>query len=281
MTPSVADLKHMEGLVAPIGERLKVVPPGQVPRLVDGIYVIVRSTGKWVISIYRNVKNSENETEIAIDIGALVWPRVEERDRASAWLEAQRISLEKSPSGIHAIQPEDAFRIGLTLDGTWTFLERLRAQIVERSPHARWPMADSSFTPEVAAQAPPAAAQKLQVPSLAEVCAAYMLSMARQACYQSGSETVMVAKNKEFRFPSDTAFSEYVIPLLATGRCSLTGLHLDATMSDSDLAPSLDRIDSDGHYEPGNLQVVARFVNRWKSDDSIENFRRLLVLVRS
>jgi hypothetical protein len=37
------------------------------------------------------------------------------------------------------------------------------------------------------------------------------------------------------------------------------------TMVDLDLSPSLDRIDSDGHYAPDNLQIVARFVNRWKA----------------
>lgn len=53
------------------------------------------------------------------------------------------------------------------------------------------------------------------------------------------------------------------------------------TLANPDLSPSLDRIDSDAHHEAGNLQVVARFVNRWKSDDSDKNFRRLLALVRS
>lgn len=44
--------------------------------------------------------------------------------------------------------------------------------------------------------------------------------------------------------------------------------------------PSLDRIDSDGHYEAGNLQVVCRFINFWKGASDDEEFRRLLELVR-
>src|SRR4051812_28513859 len=47
--------------------------------------------------------------------------------------------------------------------------------------------------------------------------------------------------------------------------CAVTGLHLqfDGEFNDSDMLASLDRIDSSGHYEIGNLQVVYRFINRW------------------
>lgn len=91
-----------------------------------------------------------------------------------------------------------------------------------------------------------------------------------------------MAKTKEFRFPSEEAFRGHVRVLLdaARGKCALTGVALDFSLADSDMVPSLDRIDSDGHYEPGNLQVVARFANRWKSDYPDESFRRLLNLVR-
>jgi len=58
-------------------------------------------------------------------------------------------------------------------------------------------------------------------------------------------------------------------------------LALDGEREDSDLLCSLDRIDSDGHYETGNLQIVCRFVNRWKGSDNDEAFRRLLNLVRT
>ena len=44
-------------------------------------------------------------------------------------------------------------------------------------------------------------------------------------------------------------------------RCAITGLVLKFDGSDDQMHPSLDRINSDGHYEPGNLQVVARFIN--------------------
>jgi hypothetical protein len=46
------------------------------------------------------------------------------------------------------------------------------------------------------------------------------------------------------------------------------------------LKPSLDRINSDGHYERGNLQVVCQFVNFWKGATENEEFQRLLALLR-
>jgi hypothetical protein len=49
---------------------------------------------------------------------------------------------------------------------------------------------------------------------------------------------------------------------------------------DKNLLPSLDRIDSDGHYEVGNLQVVCQFINFWKGDRDNEEICRLLMLVR-
>ena len=63
-------------------------------------------------------------------------------------------------------------------------------------------------------------------------------------------------------------------------RCAITGLVLKFDGSDDQMHPSLDRINSDGHYEPDNLQVVARFINCWKTDTIDNEFRRLIAIVR-
>jgi len=65
-------------------------------------------------------------------------------------------------------------------------------------------------------------------------------------------------------------------------RCALTGLNLDYSDNpiDLEMRPSLDRIDSNGHYELGNLQVVCRFVNFWKSNQDNDEFLRLLNVLR-
>ena len=66
------------------------------------------------------------------------------------------------------------------------------------------------------------------------------------------------------------------------GRCALTGIKLDLRKEgfDRKLWPSPDRIDSNGHYNAHNLQVVCAFVNGWKGATPDEEFRRLLELVR-
>ena len=87
-------------------------------------------------------------------------------------------------------------------------------------------------------------------------------------------------KAKEMRFPSRDAFERHVAMLVKRqeGFCELTGLPFDYDERDSDpmFFPSLDRIDSDGPYAAGNLQVVCRFANMWKGAQADEEFRRLI-----
>ena len=87
-----------------------------------------------------------------------------------------------------------------------------------------------------------------------------------------------IAKTNLLRLEDEEA-KRLLAALLDPGTCAVTNLALDFSGADPDLAPSLDRIDSNGHYEPDNVQVVAWFVNRWKSDDPQANFNRLLNLV--
>jgi len=65
-------------------------------------------------------------------------------------------------------------------------------------------------------------------------------------------------------------------------RCALTGISLQFSdpLAEKNLLPSADRIDSKGHYVKGNIQVVCRFINFWKSASDNQEFKRLLALVR-
>ena len=65
-------------------------------------------------------------------------------------------------------------------------------------------------------------------------------------------------------------------------RCALTGLSLgyDGDCEDREMLASLDRIDSAGHYTSDNVQIVCRFVNRWKGADDDDLVRRLIAVVR-
>ncbi len=79
--------------------------------------------------------------------------------------------------------------------------------------------------------------------------------------------------------------AQYIAELLVTqnGRCKLSGLFLqwDEMHTDAELLCSLDRIDSSKGYVRGNLQIVCRFINRWKGSSDNDNFLRLLDLVRT
>lgn len=64
--------------------------------------------------------------------------------------------------------------------------------------------------------------------------------------------------------------------------CSITGIpfQFEGTGEDTNFRPSLDRIDSDGHYETSNVQLVCRFINFWKQATDDDEFRRLIAVVR-
>lgn len=90
-------------------------------------------------------------------------------------------------------------------------------------------------------------------------------------------------KNKDLRM-SSAELEKLIASLLdlQDNRCALTWIpfHFHGPDSDQNLLPSLDRIDSDGHYEAENLQIVCQFINFWKGTDDNEEFKRLVMLVR-
>jgi hypothetical protein len=101
----------------------------------------------------------------------------------------------------------------------------------------------------------------------------------------NGQQVLRTLKNKELRFASQQELEKYLVDLLELqeGLCAITGLTLqyDGEYEDAEILCSLDRIDSEGHYEAGNLQIVCRFVNRWKGSSDDDGFRRLIRVVRS
>jgi hypothetical protein len=108
-------------------------------------------------------------------------------------------------------------------------------------------------------------------------------SVERTVKSSSGPPSERTPKLKELRM-SRLSLENLIKKLLdrQEDKCALTGISVQfqGEQEDDLLLPSLDRIDSDGHYEEGNLQVVCRFINFWKGDEEDEKFRRLLSLVR-
>lgn len=281
MTVNEDDFRRCRELIAPWGNRRLQVDPDP-KRLVDGLYIVSKAVqGKWVISIYRNVKNPANDLEMAIDVKALVYPDSAEHQRALIWLENQKLELqhEESPSHI-TDQRIEAFRIGFKTINAHTFLKLLETQLNHTQREEKWAIKVVA-TPQSTQLLPPSHENEVaSQPSRRELAVNRMLEMAYQAEKQSGSESITVAKTKEVRFASKSEFFAHVAELMSSGQCAITKIILDESMQDPELMPSLDRIDSSKHYEPGNLQVVARFVNRWKSDDNAANFARLIELVQ-
>jgi hypothetical protein len=110
----------------------------------------------------------------------------------------------------------------------------------------------------------------------------HMADQAEQTAKQSKGQTVArTVKNKDLRLSKEALIAHLKELLDETDyRCAITGLVLQADGPDDQLRPSLDRIDSGGHYETGNLQVVARFINFWKQAIPDAEFRRQLAMVR-
>ena len=110
-----------------------------------------------------------------------------------------------------------------------------------------------------------------------------MAMTAMGTAQQSGMQVTATRKNKEVRFKTQTALETYISHLMdqQSGVCALSGLGmlLDGG-SDDALVYSLDRIDSEGHYEEGNLQLVCKFANRWKGAMPNPEFLRLAELMR-
>jgi len=107
----------------------------------------------------------------------------------------------------------------------------------------------------------------------------------KTAALANGQQALKNVKIKDFEFHSQSDCENYILDLfdLQERVCALTGLtyFFDGENDDKARLCSLDRIDSSGHYEVGNLQVVCRFANEWKSHRDNDEFKRLIREVRS
>jgi hypothetical protein len=113
-----------------------------------------------------------------------------------------------------------------------------------------------------------------------EMAVVRMAMTARNTALFSNGQTVeRTVKNKDVLIP-EKDFEPYLAKLISEqgGNCRLSGLPLqfDGAVSDPEMLCSLDRIDSSKHYEYGNLQVVCKFINRWKGASDNGEFKRLI-----
>ncbi|MDR6265297.1 hypothetical protein [Roseobacter sp. N2S] len=87
---------------------------------------------------------------------------------------------------------------------------------------------------------------------------------AERTTKQSGKETTTISKWKEFGFESADTMADYLETLYhgQSGLCALTRVQM--TLAPGEWCVSPDRVESDGHYTPDNLQLVANCVNMMK-----------------
>lgn len=112
---------------------------------------------------------------------------------------------------------------------------------------------------------------------------AMRLSVENTVKNANGQIVQRVQKNKELRMTTielETLIASLLD--LQANRCALTGIPFQFMGPDDNknMFPSLDRIDSAGHYEVGNLQVVCQFINFWKGASDNAEFQSLLMIVR-
>ena len=108
----------------------------------------------------------------------------------------------------------------------------------------------------------------------------------RRAANANGQTEKTVVKNKEvFGFTSEQALHEFLVELWVKqkGICNLTGLPMQQRVekgTPNHMIVSVDRIDSDRHYSPDNLQLTCWFANRWKGTTPNGEFIDLLNRIR-
>lgn len=153
--------------------------------------------------------------------------------------------------------------------------------LINDEPLALWHSRPDWKAKESSAKAPPVwhfSAQERAIWRMVETAYSTVASV-------DGRTVERTLKVKECGFETRDEFTEYLNALLEAQdySCALCGLPLqfDGDHDDPQLLASLDRKDSNGHYAPGNLQVVCRFINFWKRDQDNAEFARLLHLVRT
>lgn len=112
-------------------------------------------------------------------------------------------------------------------------------------------------------------------------------SIISRAASANGQTEKSVVKNKEvFGFSSEQALYDFLGNLWERqqGLCNLTGLPMQLRVgkgAPNHMTVSVDRISSDGHYSPDNLQLTCWFANRWKGTTPHDEFMELLSRVQT
>lgn len=108
-----------------------------------------------------------------------------------------------------------------------------------------------------------------------------MASIQKTVSNSNGQIVQKTIKEKKLKNCTAEEMHIHLRQLMKTqnGVCKITGIKMHRygqKDQDDDLLPSPDRIDSSGHYEIGNMQIVCRFINFWKLAQDNGRFQELL-----
>ena len=94
------------------------------------------------------------------------------------------------------------------------------------------------------------------------------------AMYANGQYILKKIKDKDISFSRDELEEEVAFLLKESGEtCALTGYKFHQNHPNKHLRPSLDRIDSSKGYISGNLQIVTRAANFFKSASDLDDWK--------
>lgn len=267
-------------------------PWGWVGELTHG-----RQAGKpgdkgWAASMYWANSTMGNDVSFCIALQRII-PEGEQ-ELARRWLDWQRNLLNGRDAEYRGTVEglDSAYRVGFTTQNALTFLERWTDAFDRMRPdfYSRWKVPVEQAATVGASPSPVLPSAPAPTPPLVEsasdpwrLAIESMVENAHGAAAQSGTISERVAKHKEVQMSTEE-LTQHIRQLIEArqGRCAITGIELHFPRPDvadpfeHEFCPSLDRIDSDGHYAYGNLQVVCKFINRWKSDSDDTQFRRLI-----
>jgi hypothetical protein len=106
----------------------------------------------------------------------------------------------------------------------------------------------------------------------------------RTVAFADGSLDERVRKIKNLTV-SAIELREYLEELYRDqeGLCAATGLEmlLDDDEGSEEFRLSVDRIDSDGDYDPSNLQLLCQFANFWKGNSNDTRFKELIAILKA
>ncbi|MBY4611617.1 hypothetical protein K6M90_28750 [Rhizobium sp. 9T] len=126
--------------------------------------------------------------------------------------------------------------------------------------------------------------ERLKIRNAQERAVQRMMRTAQKTAFASLFERIVRRFKPKQLDMNAGELAHYIAELLhaQNGRCKLSGLPLqwDEMHTDAEMLCSLDRIDSAKGYVRKNLQIVCRFINRWKGSSDNETFKRLLDRVR-